>query len=97
VALNEQIAERDRDMFAERWRVRWHDYLPAAALVAVMVLAWLAHAGRGGMVSWGVSAAALTQGRYETVALHMFAHGGFFHLAMNAMGLIEIGGLVVED
>jgi len=81
-------------MFAERWRVRWHDYLPAAGLVAVMVLAWLAHPGRGGMTSWGVSAFALMQGRYETVPLHMFAHGGFFHLLMNALGLIEIGGLV---
>ena len=92
--MNEIGPERDREMFAEWWRVRWHDYLPAAGLVLVMALAWLAHTGRGGMSSWGVSALALMQGRYETVALHMFAHGGFFHLLMNSIGLIEIGGLV---
>jgi len=94
VAVNELNPERDREMFAARWRVRWHDYVPAAGLVVVMALAWLAHTGRGGMSSWGVSASALMQGRYETVALHMFAHGGFFHLLMNSIGLIEIGGLV---
>ena len=88
------MPERDQDSFAERWRVRWHDYLPAAGLVLLMVLAWLAHPGRGGMTSWGVSALTLMQGRYETVPLHMFAHGGFFHLLMNSLGLIEIGGLV---
>lgn len=92
--MNELSPERDRQMFAERWRVRWHDYLPAAGLVLVMVLAWLAHPGPGGMSSWGVSASALMQARYETVALHMFAHGGFSHLVMNSIGLIEIGGLV---
>lgn len=92
--MNEISSQRDRELFAERWRVRWHDYLPAAGLVLVMVLAWLAHTGRGGMSSWGVSAFALMQGRYETVALHMFAHGGFSHLLMNSIGLIEIGGLV---
>ena len=94
VAVNELSHERDRDLFAERWRVRWHDYLPAAGLVLVMVFAWLAHIDRGGMSSWGVSASALMQGRYETIGLHMFAHGGFFHLLMNSLGLIEIGGLV---
>ena len=92
--MNELSPERDRDLFAERWRVRWTDYLPAAGLVLVMVLAWLAHPGRGNMSSWGVSALSLAQGRYETVALHMFAHGGLVHLLMNSLGLIEIGGLV---
>lgn len=92
--MDELSSQRDRELFAERWRVRWHDYLPAAGLVLVMVLAWLAHTGRGGMSSWGVSAFALMQGRYETVALHMFAHGGFSHLVMNSLGLLEIGGLV---
>ncbi|HEV2043343.1 MAG TPA: hypothetical protein VGR05_01570, partial [Sphingomicrobium sp.] len=75
MAVNEISPDRDRELFAARWRVRWHDYLPAAGLVLVMALAWLAHTGRGGMSSWGVSALALMQGRYETVALHMFAHG----------------------
>lgn len=59
-----------------------------------MVLAWLVHSPSGGMVSWGVSSAALAQGRYETIPLHMFAHGGALHLLLNSIGLLEIGGLV---
>lgn len=81
------------DEVADRWRVRWHDYLPAAALVTVMTFTWLAHVP-GGMSAWGVSAATLTSGRYETIGLHMFAHGSVFHLLMNSLALLEIGGLV---
>lgn len=76
------------------WRVRWHDYLPAAGLVTLMAFVWLGHPGPGELSSWGVSAQALAGGRYETIALHMFAHGSFFHLLMNSLGLLEIGGLV---
>jgi membrane associated rhomboid family serine protease len=46
------------------------------------------------MADWGVSAAALSQGRFDTIALHMFAHGGWSHLIMNSLALLEIGGLV---
>lgn len=84
----------DPDTLAQHWRVRWHDYVPSAGLVIVMVLAWLNYRAAGGMLHWGVSAAALAQGRFETVALHMFAHGGLFHLALNSAALLEIGGLV---
>lgn len=91
--MSEQRAELEPDVFAQRWRVRWHDYLPAAGLVTVMAIAWLAHVPTG-MSSWGVSASALANGRYETILLHMFAHGGIFHLVMNALALLEIGGLV---
>lgn len=78
------------------WRTPWHAYLPALGLAAAMTLAWLAHVSSGGMDLWGVSAAALAQGRYETIVLHIFAHGGAFHLFMNSAALIEIGGLVVS-
>ena len=93
-AVSDQNSERNQDFLAQQWRVRWHDYVPAAVLVTIMALAWLAHARTGGMSSWGVSAQALMRGRYETIPLHMFAHGGFFHLLMNSLGLLEIGGLV---
>ena len=92
--MSELSPERDAEMVAQQWRVRWHDYLPAAALVIAMVLAWLVHRHPGGMAGWGVSAGALAQGRFETIALHMFAHGGKFHLIMNSLALLEIGGLV---
>lgn len=77
------------------WRVRWHDYLPAAGLVILMAFVWLGHPRPGELSSWGVSAQALASGRYETIALHMFAHGSFFHLLTNSLGLLEIGGLVI--
>ena len=77
-----------------QWQVRWSDYLPAAALVVVMLIAWLVHLPSG-MDSWGVSAAVLAQGQYQTIALHMFAHGGWAHILMNSASLLEIGGLVV--
>ena len=76
------------------WQVRWLDYVPAAAFVTAMVLAWLIHSPAGGMASWGVSSAALEQGRYETIPLHMFAHGSILHLLLNSLGLLETGGLV---
>lgn len=75
------------------WHVRWADYLPALALVCVMISAWMAHLPSG-MTSWGVSAAALAEGRYSTIVLHMFAHGGWSHILMNSASLLEIGGLV---
>ena len=89
----EKRDDLDSDVFAEGWRVRWHDYLPAAALVGILVLVWLRHP-RPRPIAWGVSAMALADGRFETILLHMFAHGSFFHLLMNSLGLLEIGGLV---
>ena len=77
-----------------QWRVRGQDYLPAAILVAVMWFAWLAHLPTG-MESWGISAAALAERRYQTIPLHIFAHGGWTHILMNSASLMEIGGLVV--
>ena len=82
------------DTDAPQWSVRWHDYLPAAALVTVMLLAWLSHL-RAGMDSWGISAAVLARGGYENILLHVFAHGGWSHILMNSAALLEIGGIVV--
>jgi membrane associated rhomboid family serine protease len=59
-----------------------------------MLFAWLAHLPSG-MVSWGVSSAVLAQGSYQTIALHMLAHGGWTHVLFNSASLLEIGGLVV--
>ena len=92
--MSELGRARDTEALDQRWRVRWHDYLPAAGLTVVMVIARITHSAPNEMSSWGVSAVALAQGRYETMPLHMFAHGGVFHLLMNSLGLLEIGGLV---
>lgn len=86
------LGEQEAD--ALPWRGKWPDYLPAAGLVAVMMMAWLTHLSSG-MMSWGVSATVLARGRYDTIVLHMFAHGGWSHILMNSASLMEIGGLIV--
>ena len=80
--VTEERSELEPEFTAQEWRVRWHDYVPAAALVLIMTLIWLTHSPAE-MSSWGVSAAALASGRYETIVLHMFAHGGVSHIVMN--------------
>jgi membrane associated rhomboid family serine protease len=90
----ELMSLSDTEVHEDRWRVQWHDYVPAAVMVIVIVIAWVAHRPSGGMAGWGVSAATLAAGRYETIALHMFAHAGLVHLTLNSLGLLEIGGLV---
>ena len=77
----------------DSWRTQPYDYAPSAALVLAMSIAWATHQRLGEMAKWGVSAVALAQGRYETIALHMFAHGSLLHLFMNSLALLEIGGL----
>jgi membrane associated rhomboid family serine protease len=80
---------------AHEWRAARADYVPPAFLVAVLAIAWIAHLPTGDMTSWGVSAAALAQGKSENILLHMLAHGSFFHLVMNSLALLEIGALLV--
>ncbi len=75
----------------------WQAHVPASVLGIACVVAWIWHIaaqGLGGMADWGVSAAALRQGRLDTILLHMFAHGGALHLTMNMTMLIAIGGVL---
>jgi membrane associated rhomboid family serine protease len=76
------------------WPVPWHAHIPGALLAAGMTAAWLLHFPRG-MASWGISGAALAEGRYETIALHMFAHGPLFHIVMNMAALVSFGAPLV--
>ncbi|KQS01527.1 hypothetical protein ASG11_17905 [Sphingomonas sp. Leaf357] len=77
------------------WHVPWHARVPGAALIAIMTLLWLGHIRTGGMGAWGVSGAALADGRWRTVPLHMFAHGGAAHILMNGVALFVLGGPLV--
>ncbi|QQV76126.1 rhomboid family intramembrane serine protease [Sphingomonas aliaeris] len=77
------------------WYVPASAHVPGAILIAVMAALWVAHIGTGGMVRWGVSAATLAAGRYDTIFLHMFAHGGAAHIAMNAVALAVLSGPLV--
>ncbi|WP_420138511.1 rhomboid family intramembrane serine protease [Sphingomonas sp.] len=69
----------------------WTAHGPGALIGAFCIVAWLAHPGRG-MASWGVSAQTLAQGRFQTVLLHMFAHGNLIHLLLNMVALAAFGG-----
>ena len=80
---------------AEPERLPWHMHVPAVVLGAACVIAWVGHLFTGDgldMLDWGVSGEALRHGRYETIFLHMFAHGGAMHLTMNTSALAAVGG-----
>ncbi|HTU10047.1 MAG TPA: rhomboid family intramembrane serine protease [Allosphingosinicella sp.] len=80
------------DLFPEEgWDVPWHSYVLPVLLAAGMTGAWLLHFPRG-MTAWAVSGAALADGHYATIALHMVAHGPLVHIAMNMAALFVIGG-----
>lgn len=72
-------------------------HVPGTAIGAASVLAmiWLlATRGPDGIVDWRLSAAALAEGRFETIVLHMVTHGGLWHLVMNLSVLAAIGGML---
>ena len=87
--------DEDDPFVTDGWLVPWHAHVPAALLAAAMTGAWLLHFPRG-MASWGISSAALAEGRYETIALHMFAHGPLVHILMNMSALVAISGPLVS-
>lgn len=72
-------------------------HIPGFILLALCWAAWLWHLGvnQGDMREWGISAAALSEGRWDTIYLHMFAHAGLFHILMNSLVLLSFGGPVV--
>lgn len=71
-------------------------HIPGAILLAMCWAAWLLHYPSGGdMRDWGISSAALLQGRYETIILHMFAHAGLLHISMNSLVLFSFAGPLV--
>jgi membrane associated rhomboid family serine protease len=77
------------------WDVPLQAHVPGAVLVIIMAVAWIAHIRSGGMGHWGVSGAAIADGRYRTIILHMVAHGGAVHIAMNAAAMAAISGPLV--
>jgi membrane associated rhomboid family serine protease len=52
---------------------------PAAVLIIAFVTQWFV----GGFERWGLSAQALSEGRWFTLGTHMFVHGGLMHLWLN--------------
>ncbi len=77
----------------------WHMQIPSVALGAACVISFFAllfSNGADGFVGWGLSVAALREGRFENLFLHMFAHGGGMHLAMNMSVLASIGATLTS-
>lgn len=69
---------------------------PGLLLGSVLVIAFIVQLASGGPLRWAVSARALSQGQFETLLTHMFAHGGFGHLLMNLSALLALGPILVS-
>lgn len=84
----------DSELNDERWPMRYQ--APALALVVLLVLLWLLHLPKGTvMTDWAISAEILAAGYWQNIGLHMLAHAGMLHLAMNCMVLASFGAPVV--
>lgn len=69
---------------------------PGFALTGVLVALFLIHLPRGQVMwEWAVSAEILREGYWQNIILHMFAHAGWLHIAMNSLGLVAISPAVV--
>jgi membrane associated rhomboid family serine protease len=74
---------------------------PAYAVVAVCIAVFLygvftGDSTRGGIQwDWGLSAAALAEGRWYTLASHMVTHAGLMHLLMNTSFLLAITPVIM--
>ena len=64
-------------------------------IAALCWIAWLMPMSRASMYDWGISWLALSEGRYETLLLNMFAHGGLLHISMNTLVLLGFAGPIV--
>jgi membrane associated rhomboid family serine protease len=67
---------------------------PAFVLLALLGLVLAAQTAEG-PAPWGVSGQALAEGRWHTVATHMFTHANLAHLLMNASVLLPLTPLVM--
>jgi membrane associated rhomboid family serine protease len=73
------------------------DMIPGAVLLTVMVIAFLlTFLDYDRMLPWAVSRQALAAGRWQTLELHMFAHGSIIHIVMNGIALVAFSGQVVQ-
>lgn len=71
--------------------------VPAVLLATPMIIAFVLTFFAGdGMNAWAISGPRLAQGQFETIALHMFAHGGIAHIVFNSMALFAFAPAVME-
>lgn len=86
----------EQGLFDREWNVAWHHHLVPVALSLLLCVLWLLTSREGSIALWAVSWPAVADGRVLTIALHMFAHGGFIHLAMNIAALLAISGPLIS-
>lgn len=95
MTANDSLAEPQPEQ-GLGWLVPRTAKVPGAVLSIAMTGAWLLETYRtGSMLSWATSATALRDGRFETLLLHMFAHGGLLHILMNLSVLAAVSGPLV--
>ena len=74
--------------------------LLAASMCAVITALLVVQIANGSMMDWvmrsGVSWQALSEGRLDTIVLHMVAHAGLIHLFLNATSLWILVPLVIS-
>jgi len=70
-------------------------YVVIAICVAASVLGVLNSMRGGAQWDWGLSAAALAEGRWYALISHMFAHAGLMHLFMNSSLLLGVTPVVM--
>lgn len=63
---------------------------PGLLLGGVLAIAFILQLASGAPLQWATSAHALSQGRFETLLTHLFAHGGVTHLLMNLSALFAL-------
>lgn len=68
---------------------------PGLTLAVVLVMTFVLEMLHGGPWAWGVSAQALAEGRWHTLASHMVAHSGLGHIVMNLSALLTLSPIVV--
>jgi membrane associated rhomboid family serine protease len=78
------------------FHVAEHDR-PGGLLAGILFATFFAGLPFGGPARWGLSSAALAQGRLETLVTHMFSHAGLTHLFMNLGALLTFSPLLVKQ
>lgn len=67
---------------------------PSLLITAILVAAFFTEFASGGPAAWGLSAAAISEGRWWTLGSHMLAHAGAAHIWLNVSGLLSLGPYV---
>jgi membrane associated rhomboid family serine protease len=91
-----QVSEEDQlTRFADR-PVSSITQIAVGLLCAAYVAIWVLNfTDEHWLMRWGINWPAILSGHYETLWLHMFAHAGLFHLAMNVLALWDLGPQVM--